>query len=100
MTPQITFKENSRYLLEHSLFNRIILECSYVEDNTVWLISKPSGNVALIDCVYYKLNRVTNKLYKLNNVFSSYDLVEGYTLTAYGSNDAVGQTGYECYRVI
>lgn len=100
MIPQITFKEGSRYLLEHSVFNRTILECSFVEDNTVWLISKPSNNVALIDCVYYKLNRKSGKLYRLNEVFSSYDLVEGYTLTAYGSNDAVGQTSYESYRVI
>lgn len=91
------FKEGSKYLLEQGLFNRTILEVSYVEDNTIWLLSRPSNNVAMIDCVYYKLNRKSNKLYKLNNVFSSYDLVEEFELTEYGSNV---NTGYESYKVI
>lgn len=97
----IKYTEGQKFLLKHGLFNRTILEVSYVEDNTIWLLSRPSdypnSNVAMIDCVYYKLLRKSNKLYKLNQVFSSYDLVEGWELTEYGSNVNVG---YESYKVI
>lgn len=79
----MTYVEGSKYILEQGLFNRLILECSFVEANTIWLISKPRNNVAIIDCDYYKLNRKNGKLYHLNNVFSSYDLVEGYTLSEF-----------------
>ena len=102
MTPQITFKENSRYLLEQGasedrLFNRTILVCTYVEDNTAYF--KLSGDNESLGSDY-KVDIKTGKMFKWSSRYCSWDTLEGYELTAYGSNDAVGQTGYECYRVI
>ena len=70
------YTEGHTYKLQADYYESIVLECSYVEDNTVWFVCKPSNFSAVIDCSYYKLNRKTNKLYKLNNVFSSWDSVE------------------------
>lgn len=96
MTPQITFKENSRYLLEQSIFNRVTLTCTYVAYTTAYLKLASSGNT-LTD---YRYEIKSKKLYKWNGAYQSWDKLEDYTLTAYGSNDAVGQTSYESYRVI
>lgn len=90
----IKYTEGQRFLLEQGLFNRTILEVSYVEDNTIWLLSRPSSNVAMIDCVYYKLLRKSGKLYKLNNAFSSWDSVETFELTEYIIN-----TNYQSVNV-
>lgn len=68
------FIENNTYTLQTDYYNSVKVVCTYVEDNTVWFKSSFSGHQIFEDS--YKLNRKTNKLYKLNNVFSSWDSVE------------------------
>lgn len=68
------FIENNIYTLQTDYYNSVKVVCTYVEDNTVWFKSSFSGHSIFEDS--YKLNRKTNKLYKLNNVFSSWDSVE------------------------
>lgn len=82
----IQFKEGTKYKLQADYYESILLECVYVEDNTVWFVCKPSNFSGIIDCIYYKLNRKTNKLYELNSVFSSWDSVEN-TLSEHTADD-------------
>lgn len=70
------FIENNTYTLQTDYYNSVKVVCTYVEDNTVWLVQYANPMSAVIDSQHYKLNRKTNKLYKLNNVFSSWDSVE------------------------
>lgn len=81
----IQFKTDSIYTL--GIYK---LECTYIEGvpeaHTIWFVCKPTQNVALIDCDYYKLNRKTNKLYKLSATFSSWDTIEN-TLSEYTPED-------------
>lgn len=73
----MNYSEGSTYKLQSDYYESILLECTYIEDNTIWLVHKtPSLNSNVNDLVYYKLNRKTNKLYKLNLAFSSWDSVE------------------------
>lgn len=81
------FKECSIYKLQSDYYESILLECTYVEDNTIWLVHKTSSlNSNVNDLVYYKLNRKTNKLYKLNVAFCSWDAIEN-TLSPYTADD-------------
>lgn len=83
----MNYSEVTTYKLQSDYYESILLECSYVEDNTIWLVHKtPSLNSNVNDLVYYKLNRKTNKLYKLNLAFSSWDGVEN-TLSEYAAED-------------
>lgn len=68
------FIENNTYTLQTDYYNSVKVVCTYVEDNTVWFKSSFSGHP--IFEYSYKLNRKTNKLYKLNNVFSSWDSID------------------------
>lgn len=70
------FIENNTYTLQTDYYNSVKVVCTYVEDNTVWLVQYDNPMSAVIDSQHYKLNRKTNKLYKLNNVFSSWDSIE------------------------
>lgn len=70
------FIENNTYTLQTDYYNSVKVVCTYVEDNTVWLVQYANPMSAVIDSQHYKLNRKTNKLYKLNNVFSSWDSIE------------------------
>lgn len=70
------FIENNTYTLQTDYYNSVKVVCTYVEDNTVWLVQYVNPMSAVIDSQHYKLNRKTNKLYKLNNVFSSWDSIE------------------------
>lgn len=70
------FIENNTYTLQTDYYNSVKVVCTYVEDNTVWLIQYANPMSAVIDSNHYKLDRKTNKLYKLNRVFSSWDSVE------------------------
>lgn len=70
------FIENNIYTLQTDYYNSVKVVCTYVEDNTVWLVQYANPMSAVIDSNHYKLDRKTNKLYKLNNVFSSWDYVE------------------------
>lgn len=73
----MTYIEGTTYKLQSDYYESILLHCTFVEDNTIWLVHKtPSLNSNVNDLVYYKLNRKTNKLYKLNLAFSSWDSVE------------------------
>lgn len=55
----MTYKESERYLLETGLFNRAILTCSYVEDNTIWLVEMNPLNGYPAIKASYKLNKKT-----------------------------------------
>lgn len=80
----IQFKTNTVYTLSSRglVFK---LECTYIEDNTVWFTNTipsshsfdangPYTTKELVEC--YKLERKTNKLYVFNTKYQSYDLVE------------------------
>lgn len=70
------FIENNTYTLQTDYYNSVKVVCTYVEDNTVWLVQYTTPLSAVIDSQHYKLNRKTNKLYKLNNLFSSWDSIK------------------------
>lgn len=92
----MTLIEGSTYKLQSDYYEPILLECTYVEDNTIWIVHKSlSLNSNVNDLAYYKLNRKTNKLYKLNLAFSSWDSVEN-TLSEYTTDDVWSkrQTSY------
>lgn len=70
------FIENNIYTLQTDYYNSVKVVCTYVEDNTVWLVQYANPMSAVIDSQHYKLDRKTNKLYMLNSKFSSWDSVE------------------------
>lgn len=83
----MTFSEGNTYKLQADYYESILLECTYVEDNTIWFVRKiPTLNSDVKDVVHYKLNKKTNKLYRLNVAFSSWDTVEN-TLSEYTADD-------------
>lgn len=91
------FKENSKYLLEQSIFNRSILTCHCVQDGIAYLSDTPPSSQIYTEKVEYKYNIKKERMYVYNRAFATWDSVETYTLTEYGSNV---NTGYETYRVI
>lgn len=97
MTVEITFREGQRFLLEQSIFNRHILEVTYVDSTTAYL--KLSGVVGQETLTDYRYSRKNGKLHKWNKTYQSWDLVEDYTLTEYG-NAATVQADYKTYTVI
>lgn len=64
------FIENNTYTLQTDKglapYNSVEVVCTYVEDNTVWLVQYANPISSVIDSNHYKLDRKTNKLYKLN----------------------------------
>ena len=99
----MNFTEGSKYLLEQSIFNRHILEVTYVDNTTAYL--KLSGSIAtqyqetLTD---YRYSLKSGKLHHWNKAMQSWDLLEDYTLTEYGNVETSSNvnTGYESYKVI
>lgn len=91
----IIFTENSRYLLEQSIFNRSILTCHCVQDGWAYLSDTPSQ--AYTEKVEYKYNIKKQRMYVYNRAFSSWDCVDNYTLAEYGSNV---NTGYQSVNVV
>jgi hypothetical protein len=80
----IQFKEGQRYLLEQSIFNRHILEVTYVDNTTAYLkLSVADGQETLTD---YRYSVKSGKIHHWNKAMQTWDLVEDYTLTEYGSN--------------
>lgn len=99
----IQFKESHKYLIEQSIFNRSILTCHCVQDGWAYLSASPSyaylsdtpSSQAYTEKVEYKYNIKRERMYVYNKAFSSWDRVEAYTITEYGSN-----TVYEPLTVI
>lgn len=89
----MNFKEGAKFLLEQSIFNRHILEVTYVDNTTAYL--KVAGQETLTD---YRYSVKSGKMHHWNSSFATWDLVEDYTLTAYGSNTI--QSDYKTYTVI
>ena len=92
----MNFTENSRYILEQSIFSRHILEVTYVDNTTAYL--KLAGSIAtqyqetLTD---YRYRGKSGKMHHWNKAMQTWDLVEDYTLTAYGSN-TIYESGNVC----
>jgi hypothetical protein len=83
----MTFSEGKTYKLQADYYESILLQCTYVEDSIIWFVRKiPTLNADVTDLVSYKLNKKTNKLYRLNVAFSSWDTVEN-TLSEYTADD-------------
>jgi hypothetical protein len=76
----MNFKEGNLYKISHDYYNDIKLECSYVEDNTIWFVN--FNEVPDL----YRLDRKTKKLYQWTSKFQSWDRVEN-TLEEYGADD-------------
>lgn len=89
------FSEGSYYKLQKDYYEHIKLECTYVEGNTVWLLPCIANPVIGTTIEGYKLNKKTNKLYKWNDRFKSWDNVEN-TLSEYGAEDIWSRA--ESYR--
>lgn len=92
----MNFTENSRYLIEQSIFNRSILTCHCVQDGWAYLSDTPSSQI-YTEKVEYKYNMKKQRMYVFNKAFQVWDSVQEYTVTEYGSNV---NTGYESYKVI
>lgn len=94
----MTYTEGTKYKLQADYYESIILECTYVEDNTIWFVHNINTlNTDVKDVVYYKLNRKTDKLYKLNVAYSSWDSVEN-ILSPYTTDDVWSKrTGNQTY---
>lgn len=94
----IVFKENSRYLLEQSIFNRSILTCHCVQDSWAYLSSE-SPSQAYTEKVEYKYNIKRGRMYVFNKAMQTWDSVQEYTVTEYG-NVETSSTNYKIYMVI
>lgn len=81
----MTYFEGTKYKLQADYYESIVLECVYVEDNTVWLLHKPPLSF-VNDFVDYKLDKKTDKLYVWNRAFSSWDSIEN-TLSEHTADD-------------
>lgn len=90
------FIENNTYTLQTDYYNSVKVVCTYVEDNTVWLVQQsPFGFLGNLS--EYKLDRKTNKLYKFNQPFASWDSVEN-TLSEEAVEDVWSKRmGYQSY---
>lgn len=72
----MTFTENSKYLLEQSIFNRHTLLCTYVDNTTAYL--KIAGQDTLTD---YRYELKWKRLYKWSGQYQVWDRLEEYSLT-------------------
>lgn len=73
----IQFKENYRYLLEQSIFNRHTLLCTYVDSTTAYL--KVISNENTLTDYRYELKG--KRLYKWSQQYQVWDRLEEYSLT-------------------
>ena len=90
------YSEGKTYKLQADYYESIKLQCTYVEGAIVWLQNANSVNVfASTD---YKLNQKTNKLYKWNDKFQTWDSIEN-TLSEHSDDDDVWtkRTGNQSY---
>lgn len=71
----IQFKESTTYKLQADYYESIVIECVYVEDNTVWFVQRPPYAFCP-DLGSYKLDRKTNTAYWLNQGFSIWETIE------------------------
>jgi hypothetical protein len=94
----MNFTENSKYLLEQSIFNRSILTCHCVQDGWAYLSDTPSSQ-AYTEKVEYKYNIKRERMYVFNKAFASWDSVQEFTVTEYGSVET-SPTSYKTYMVI
>lgn len=81
----MTYTENTKYKLQADYYESILLECVYVEDNTIWFVQR-SPYAFCPDLGSYKLDKKTNKLYWLNQGFSIWETIEN-TLSEYNADD-------------
>jgi hypothetical protein len=93
------FKENFKYLLEQSIFNRSILTCHCVQDGWAYLSSDTPSSQIYTEKVEYKYNIKKQRMYVFNKVFQSWDNVQEYTVTEYG-NAETSSASYKTYTVI
>lgn len=70
----MTFLEGKTYKLQADYYESIKLQCTYVEGAIVWL--QNVNSVSLFASSDYKLNQKTNKLYRWNSKFQTWDTVE------------------------
>lgn len=94
----MNFKENSKYLLEQSIFNRSILTCHCVQDGWAYLSSESPSQI-YTEKVEYKYNIKKERMYVFNKVFQSWDSIQDYAVTEYGVAATV-QADYKTYTVI
>ena len=80
----MTYIEGTKYKLQADYYESIVLECTYVEDNTVWFVEQLTSQDFIGDS--YKLDKKTTKLYKWNWMYSSWDNIEN-TLSEYSADD-------------
>ena len=81
----MTYIEGNKYKLQADYYESILIECTYVEDNTVWFVQR-SPHAFCPDLGSYKLDRKTNKLYWLNQGFSIWEIIEN-TLSEHTADD-------------
>lgn len=95
----MNFTEGAKYLPEQSIFNRHILEVTYVDNTTAYLkLSVNAGQETLTD---YRYSLKSGKMHKWNKAMQTWDLLEDYTLTEYGSPVVnPTNTSYDSYKVI
>lgn len=102
----IQFTENSRYLLEQSIFNRAILTCHCVQDGIAYLSDTPPSSQIYTEKVEYKYNIKRGRMYVFNKAVQTWDTVEEFTVTEYGVSDVMSKyspedvTVYYEYKVI
>lgn len=89
----MNFTENSRYLLEQSIFGREegvgfrrILTCHCVQDGWAYLSDTPSSQI-YTEKVEYKYNIKKQRMYVFNKVMQTWDIVQEYTITEYGPSE-------------
>lgn len=80
----MTYLEGKSYKLQADYYESILLECTYVEDNTIWFVCKATAQDFNQDS--YKLDKKTGKLYKWNWMYSSWDNIEN-TLSEHTADD-------------
>jgi hypothetical protein len=102
----MNFTENSRYLLEQSIFNRSILTCHCVQDGVAYLSASPSSaylsdtpsSQVYTEKVEYKYNIKKQRMYVFNKAMQTWDTCEGYEISEFAVGNA--NTGYQSVSVV
>jgi hypothetical protein len=80
----MNFVEGTKYKLQADYYESILLECTSVQDGQAYFEDKSKGSYLLND--NYKVFLKTNKLYKWNDKFKSWDNIEN-TLSEHTADD-------------
>jgi hypothetical protein len=80
----MTYKEGTKYKLQVNYYESVVLECISVQDGQAYFEDKSKGSYLLND--NYKVFIKTNKLYKWNDKFKSWDSIEN-TLSEHSADD-------------